>query len=285
MIAITGSTGQLGNLVIQELINEGYDPREIIAIARNPEKAANLAAVGIQVRRADYNDQAAFTKALEGVEKLLLISSSEVGSRFVQHRNVIEAAKAANVSFLAYTSILHADTSPLGLAKEHLATEELLKESGLTYALLRNGWYNENYTMGVLGALKNGGVWGCAGEGRISSASRRDYAQAAAKVLLQGSPKIYELAGDDSYTLTQFASYISEIAGENIPYTNLAQADFSALLEKVGLPKVIAEMLADSENGAMNGGLYADSGALSSLIGRRTTHITDSIKDELSQNS
>ncbi|END8629527.1 NAD(P)H-binding protein [Escherichia coli] len=179
MIAITGATGQLGHYVIESL-KKTVPVSQIVAIVRNPAKAQALAAQGITVRQADYGDEAALTSALQGVEKLLLISSSEVGQRAPQHRNVINAAKAAGVKFIAYTSLLHADTSPLGLADEHIETEKMLADSGIVYTLLRNGWYSENYLASAPAALEHGVFIGAAGDGKIASATRADYAAAAA---------------------------------------------------------------------------------------------------------
>ena len=197
MIAITGATGQLGHYVIESLMKT-VPASQIVAIVRNPAKAQALTAQGITVRQADYGDEAALTSALQGVEKLLLISSSEVGQRAPQHRNVINAAKAADVKFIAYTSLLHADSSPLGLADEHIETEKMLADSGIVYTLLRNGWYTENYLASVKPALQHGAFIGSAGQGRIASAARADYAEAAAAVLAKGAPAgtVYELAGD-----------------------------------------------------------------------------------------
>lgn len=201
MIALTGATGQLGHYVLQDLLNT-VPASQIVAIVRNPAKARALSQQGVVVRRADYSDEAALTAALQGVDKLLLISSSEVGQRAVQHRNVINAAKAAGVKFIAYTSLLHADTSPLGLAAEHIETEQMLADSGIAYALLRNGWYTENY---LASAPPEHGVFiGAAGEGKIASATRADYAAAAARVIASEGHegKIYELAGDNAWTLS-----------------------------------------------------------------------------------
>ncbi|MDN7194084.1 NAD(P)H-binding protein, partial [Klebsiella pneumoniae] len=175
MIALTGATGQLGHYVLQDLLNT-VPASQIVAIVRNPAKAQALSQQGVVVRQADYSDEAALTAALQGVDKLLLISSSEVGQRAVQHRNVINAAKAAGVKFIAYTSLLHADTSPLGLAAEHIETEQMLADSGIAYALLRNGWYTENYLASAPPALEHGVFIGAAGEGKIASATRADYA-------------------------------------------------------------------------------------------------------------
>lgn len=279
MIAITGATGQLGQHVIESLLKT-VPASQIVAIARNPAKATALSQQGITVRQADYSDEAAFTTALQGIDKLLLISSSEVGQRAPQHRNVINAAKAAHVKFIAYTSLLHADTSPLGLADEHVATEKMLAESGIAYALLRNGWYTENYLASAPAALEHGVFIGAAGEGKIASATRADYAAAAARVISEDghAGKTYELAGDAGWTLSQLAAELAKQSGKKVVYQNLSEADFAAALKGVGLPAGLADMLADSDTGASKGGLFDDSHTLSKLIGRPTTSLSDSVK-------
>lgn len=279
MIAITGATGQLGQLVIAALL-KSVPASQIVAIVRNPAKADALAQQGIVVRQGDYGDEAALTRALDGVEKLLLISSSEVGQRAVQHRNVINAAKAAGVGFIAYTSVLHADTSPLGLAAEHIETENMLAASGIPYALLRNGWYSENYLASAPPALEHGVFLGAAGDGKIASATREDYAAAAAKVISEEghAGKVYELAGDTAWTLSELAAELSKQSGKNVVYQNLSEADYASALRGVGLPDAFANLLADSDTGASKGGLFDDSHTLSKLIGRPTTPLADSIK-------
>lgn len=279
MIAITGATGQLGQHVIESLLKT-VPASQIVAIVRNPAKATALSQQGITVRQADYSDEAAFTTALQGIDKLLLISSSEVGQRAPQHRNVINAAKAAHVKFIAYTSLLHADTSPLGLADEHVATEKMLAESGIGYALLRNGWYTENYLASAPAALEHGVFIGAAGEGKIASATRADYAAAAARVISEDghAGKTYELAGDAGWTLSQLAAELAKQSGKKVVYQNLSEADFAAALKGVGLPAGLADMLADSDTGASKGGLFDDSHTLSKLIGRPTTSLSDSVK-------
>ncbi|MCV2511746.1 SDR family oxidoreductase [Leclercia pneumoniae] len=279
MIAITGATGQLGHHVIEQLLKT-VPACQIVAIVRNPAKAGALSQQGIDVRQADYADQAAFTSALQGVEKLLLISSSEVGQRAPQHQNVINAAKAAGVKFIAYTSLLHADTSPLGLHVEHVATEKALAESGIPFTLLRNGWYTENYLASAPPALEHGVFIGSAGDGKIASATRADYAAAAAKVIAEEghAGKVYELAGDNAWTLSELAAELSKQSGKSVKYQNLSEADFSAALKSVGLPAGLAEMLADSDTGASKGGLFDDSHTLSALIGRPTTPLAESVK-------
>ncbi|HDR2463733.1 SDR family oxidoreductase [Enterobacter ludwigii] len=279
MIAITGATGQLGQLVIEQLLNT-VPANQIVAIVRNPAKAEALSQQGITVRQGDYADESTMTSALKGIDKLLLISSSEVGQRATQHQNVINAAKAAGVKFIAYTSLLHADKSPLGLHVEHVATEKALAESGIPYALLRNGWYTENYLASAPPALEHGVFIGAAGEGKIASATRADYAAAAAKVISGDghAGNVYELAGDHAWTLSELAAELSKQSGKNVAYQNMSEADFAAALKGVGLPAGLADMLADSDVGASKGGLFDDSHTLSKLIGRPTTPLSESIK-------
>lgn len=274
MIVVTGATGQLGQLVIQHLL-KSLPASEIVAAVRNPEKAASLAAQDIQVRHADYDQPETLLKAFAGADKLLLISASEVGRRLPQHRAVIEAAKAAGVGLLTYTSLLHADRSPLPLAKEHLETEQLIAESGIPAVLLRNGWYSENYLASVPTALQYGVLLGSAGDGRIASAARADYAEAAAAVLTleNQAGKVYELAGDTAYSLTEFAAAIARVSGKNVSYQNLPEAEYRQVLLDAGLPEGLATLLAESDTGAAKGGLFDDSHQLSELIGRPTTNI------------
>ena len=279
MIAITGATGQLGQHVVANLLKTTAAD-QLVAVVRNPAKAEALSQQGVNVRQADYGDEGALTKALQGVEKLLIISSSEVGQRAPQHRNIIQAATAAGVKFIAYTSLLHADTSPLGLAEEHVASEKMLADSGIPYALLRNGWYTENYLASAPPALEHGVFIGAAGEGKIASATRADYAAAAARVISEDghAGKVYELAGDNGWTLSELAAELAKQSGKKVVYQNLSQADFAAALKSVGLPAGLADMLADSDVGASKGGLFDDSHTLSKLIGRPTTALADSVK-------
>ena len=272
-IGVTGATGQLGRLVIESL-KQKIAVETIVALVRNPAKAADL---GVEARAFDYTLPETLVASLQGVDKLLLISGNEIGQRLPQHKAVIDAAKQAHVKQIVYTSLLHADSSPLGLAGEHLATEAVIKESGLTYTILRNGWYTENYTGSAKGAINAGAFIGNAGDGKIASAPRADYAEAAVAVLLgEGHEnKIYELAGDEAYTLTELAAEISKQTGKNIPYNNLTEAQYAEILKSFGLPDGLVEMLADSDTGASKGGLFDDSHALSALIGRPTTPLAE----------
>ncbi len=280
MIAITGATGQLGQLVINSLEHK-LPAENFVALVRDAEKANTIFAgnIHIQTREADYEDVASLKTALKGVKKLLLISSNEIGKRFTQHRNVIDAAKSAGVELLIYTSLLRADTSQLNLAPEHLETERTLKASGIPYIILRNGWYSENYTASVPGALQGGAFIGSAGDGRIASAARKDYAEAAVAALTGKATagKTYELAGDSAYTLREFAATLSEVAGRAIPYQNLPENEYAKILLGFGLPESLASGLASWDISASQGALFDDTHTLSTLIGRPTTPIRDSI--------
>lgn len=279
MIVVTGASGQLGRLVIEALLKK-LPAGEIVAVVRNPEKVADLAARGVQVRQADYDQPASLVAAFKGADKLLLISASEVGRRVPQHRAVIDAAKAAGVGLLAYTSILHADTSPLPLAAEHQETESLIRASGLPAVILRNGWYTENYTAGIPSALQYGVVLGSAGQGRIASAARADYAEAAAAVLTRDDQagRIYELAGDESYTLGELADEIARQSGKAVAYQDLPESEFKAALLGAGLPEFVATLLAESDVGASKDGLFDDGRRLSALIGRPTTPLAEMVR-------
>lgn len=279
MIVITGASGQLGRLVIEALLKK-VPAAEIVAAVRNPEKVADLATRGVQVRLADYDQPASLAAAFTGASKLLLISASEVGRRVPQHRAVIDAAKAAGVSLLAYTSILHADTSPLPLAAEHKETENLIRASGLPAVILRNGWYTENYVAAIPAALQYGVVLGSAGRGRIASAARADYADAAAAVLTleNQAGRIYELAGDESYTLGELADEITRKSGKAVAYQDLPESELKAALLGAGLPDFLATLLAESDVGASKGGLFDDGRQLSALIGRPTTLLPELLK-------
>lgn len=278
-IAVTGATGQLGRLVIADLLRRAPGAR-VIGLVRNPAAGQELADRGVELRTADYNDPTGLRTALKGVAKLLLISSSEVGRRVSQHRNVIDAAKASGITLLAYTSLLHADTSPLALAVEHRETESLIRASGLPFVFLRNGWYTENYTGNVAAAVQHGVVLGAAGNGRIASAARADYAAAAAAVL--SSPdsqagRIYELAGDSGYKLSDYAAEIARQSGRPVVYQDMPEADYKAALQGVGLPEAFAGIVAESDAKAANDALFDERRQLSALIGRPTTTMAQSV--------
>lgn len=284
MIAITGSTGHLGRLVIAKLIDRGVPAADIVALARDTDKASDLADQGVVVREGNYDKPETLGPALDGVDTLLLISSSEVGQRARQHRAVIGAAKAAGVGLIAYTSVLHADTSELGLAEEHRQTEAALAESGVPTVLLRNGWYTENYTGSIAPALEHGVVLGSAGDAQIAAATREDFAEAAAAVLTSDEDQTgqtYELAGEP-FTMSEYAAELSRQSGTSVTYQNLPEDDYQNALVGAGLPEPVAAMLAQSDVAARGGALDDDSGDLERLLGRPPTPLADAIRDALS---
>jgi len=279
---VTGAAGNLGALAVEALLDRGVAPGDLVATARDTDRLSAFAARGVVTRRLDYDDPASVDAALEGVHRLLLVSSSAVGQRVSQHRTVLEAAARKGVELVAYTSILRADSSSLALAAEHLATEQILTELGLPHVLLRNGWYLENYTAQVPVHLEHG-VVGAAGAGRISAAARADYAEAAAAALLADDSvgKVHELGGDESFTMADYAATLGEHAGQAVAYVDLPQADYAAVLEAAGVPAPFAQILADSDRGIAGGELYEGSGTLSALAGRPTTTLSDAVKAAL----
>ena len=279
---VTGAAGNLGALAVEALLDRGVAPGDIVATARDTDRLSGFAARGVVTRSLDYDDPASVDAALEGVDRLLLVSSSAVGQRVAQHRTVLEAAARKGVELVAYTSILRADSTSLALAAEHQATEQLLAELGLPHVLLRNGWYVENYTAQVPVHLEHG-VIGAAGAGRISAAARADYAEAAAAALLADDSvgKVHELAGDESFTMADYAATLAEQSGQEVAYVDLPQAEYAAALVSAGLPAPFAELLADGDRGVADGELHDASGTLSALIGRPTTPLADAVKAAL----
>jgi len=280
-IGITGATGQLGRIVVDKL-KETVATENIVALVRSTQKASDL---GVEVREADYEKPETLEAALKGVDTLLLISGSELGKRAIQHQNVIDAAKKAGVKWIVYTSLLHADATSLSIGEEHVATESALKKSGITFTILRNGWYTENYAGTIPGAIAGGAYLGSAGDGKVSAASRKDYAEAAVRVLTtdghQG--KVYELAGDEAFTLTDLAAEISKQTGKNVPYKNLPADEYATILTNLGLPEGLAGAIADIDVSISKGDLFDDSKQLSKLIGRQTTSIHEVVNEAVKQ--
>lgn len=284
LIAVTGATGQLGRLVVEALLGRGVPAGRVIAAVRDPEKASGLASRGVQVRRADYTRPETLDAAFEGVGRLLLVSGNEVGQRVTQHENVVRAAKKAEVELLAYTSLLHADRSGMLLAGEHKQTEALIRELGLTYTLLRNGWYFENYGGTIKQAGTHGVILGSAGDdGRVSAASRADYAEAAAAVLAgEGhANEVYELAGDSGFTYAGLASEVARQSGREVVYQDMPADAYAEALIGHGLPEPFARMLADSDLGIKRGELFDDGDDLRTLIGRPTATLADAVAEAL----
>jgi NAD(P)H dehydrogenase (quinone) len=277
--AVTGATGQLGALVIDALLDQDVSPADIVALVRNPAKAAGLQERGITVRQADYTEPETLAAALAGVENLLLISGSEVGRRVAQHTNVVEAARAAGVRRIAYTSVLRADTTALALAPEHKATEAIIRDSGIEYTFLRNGWYTENYT-GQLGQyLQLGAIFGAAGDVKVAAATRADFAAAAA-IALTGEGhenKIYELGGVP-FGFVELAAAVSEVTGRDIPYRNVTLDEYEQGLIAAGLDEGMAAFLTALEANTAAGDLDTDSEDLAKLLGRPVTSLPEAVR-------
>ncbi|MGV8987900.1 MAG: SDR family oxidoreductase [Cypionkella sp.] len=275
--AITGATGQLGRLAIAALKARGGDA---IALVRDPSKATDL---GVQARAFDYTKPDVMAEGLKGVTTLVLISSNDFHNRAGQHKAVINAAKAAGVGHIIYTSILKGDASPMLLADDHKVTEAYLAASGIGHTVLRNGWYTENYTGSLATSVAHGAMIGSVGTGRVSSAARKDYADAIAAVLVDPTKqgKVYELAGDEAFTLPEMAAVVSAKTGKAIPYHSLPPAEYATILEGFGLPAGFAGVLADSDDHASRGALFDDGKALSKLIGRPTTPMAVTVAEAL----
>lgn len=278
-IGVTGATGQLGRLVVAALKTRTA-PENIVALARTPEKGADL---GVEVRAFDYGQPDKLADALKGIDRLLLISGSEVGKRFQQHHDVIVAAKAAGVKLLVYTSVLRVETSTLFVAPDHVATEEFLPKAGIPYTILRNGWYTENYLGGLKGAIDSGVLYGASGEGKISAAPRADYAEAAAVVLTSEGHegKVYELAGDEAFTMSDLAAAVAKQVGKPMAYQNVTEQDVVDGMVKSGLPEGLAKLLASADTSTAKGDLFDDTHTLSKLIGRPTTSLQAVLEQNL----
>lgn len=280
-IAITGATGQLGRLVVADLLSRGVPADQIVGVVRNPDKAADL---GVEVRTANYTDAEAVQAALVGVDRLLLISGSENGRRVEQHRTVIEAAKSAGVGQLVYTSAPRATDTTLILAPEHAATEQLLAESGLATTVLRNNWYNENY-LGLLDtARQTGSVTSAAGDGRVASAARADFAAAAAVVLTSDghAAKTYELGGDTAWTFAEFTEVVAQVLDRDVSYRSVSAGELDAQLSAAGLDAPTRGFLVGLDQNIAEGTLAEVTGELSALIGRPTTTIRDTLEQSVS---
>lgn len=278
MIVVTGATGQLGRLVLDHLLGK-VPADQVVAAVRDPAKAADLATRGVQVRQADYDQPDTLRSAFAGADKVLLISSSEVGKRLQQHKAAIAAAKEAGAGLLAYTGVLGGPNADFDLAAEHKATEAAILSASLPYVFLRNGWYNENYTAALPQVLASGAVVSNAGDGRVASAAREDYAEAAVAVLTSEghTNTVYELSGDVAWGFAEYAAEITRQSGKAIAYRPISADEHRRILVDVGIPEPVADILVDVDNAIARGALAATTGELSRLIGHPTTPIADSI--------
>lgn len=277
--AVTGATGHLGRLAVDALLRRGVPAGNVFALVRDPEKAKDLADLGVGIREADYDRPDTLGPALDGIERLLLVSSPD-GDRVRQHTAVIDAADAADVGLVVYTSVLHADETELVLAPEHAATEDVLQGSGLPFAVARNGWYTENYTARLDEYLASGEIVGAAGDGRISAATRADYAEAAASLLtgdIADQQGYWELGGP-SFTLTELAETVTAVTGTRVVYRDLSVEEFTDHLVATGMDRASAEFVAALDGSAARGELETDSPALENLLGRAPTPLVAAVR-------
>ncbi|MGV9880585.1 SDR family oxidoreductase [Streptomyces sp. NPDC003006] len=282
-IVVTGATGNLGRLVIEGLLTADVPAGQIAAVVRDKAKAADLTERGVELRIADYNAPETLRGAFAAGDRVLLISGSEVGRRVEQHRAVIDAAREAGVALLAYTGILGGPDADFDLAAEHKETERLILGSGLPHTFLRNGWYHENYTEHLAPVLEHGAVVASAGEGRVASASRADYAAAAVAVLTgEGHEgKVYELSGDVAWSMAEYAAEVARQSGKDISYANVSTEEHLAVLTGAGVPEPMAAILVDVDAAVGRGRLAGTSGDLARLIGRPTTPLADAVSEAL----
>ncbi|MFI6145488.1 SDR family oxidoreductase [Streptomyces sp. NPDC051109] len=281
-IVVTGATGALGRLVVEELLSE-VPAERVAVVVRSEEKAADLAARGVEVRVADYDAPETLAGAFRSGDRVLLISGNEVGRRVPQHLAVIEAARAAGVAQLAYTGILGGPEADFDLADEHKVTEQAILDSGLPHTFLRNGWYHENYTGHLGTVLEHGAVVGSAGAGRIASAARADYAAAAAAVLTGEGHlnQVYELSGDSAWSLAEYAAEVAAQTGKEVAYSEVPAETHLSILTGAGVPEGFAAILVDVDAAISRGRLAHTGGDLSRLIGRPTTPVADAIASAL----
>ena len=289
-IAVTGASGHLGRLVVESLLARGADASQVVALARTAAKVADRADRRGEVREAGSARPGARGPALAGVDVLVLVSGSEVGQRVEQHRNVVDAARAAGVARVIYTSAPHATTSALVLAPEHKATEELLAASGLATTVLRNNWYTENYVGDVLGARESGEIVASVGDGRVASASRADFAEAAAVVALAAhedasahAGAVYELSGDVAWTYDDLAAAAAEVLGRPVVYRRVSPDEHRALLLGAGLDEGTAGFVVALDGNIRDGLLAEVTEDLRRLLGRPTTPLVDGLRAAVAQ--
>ena len=279
-IVVTGATGHLGRLIVEDLLAHGLPAEEITATGRRVERIADLAERGVRVVAADLEDPATLRAAFAGADTLMLVSGSEFGRRLPQHVNAIEAARAEGVRRVVYTSSPHADTSTMGMAGEHKGTEEYLRGSGLVVTVLRNNWYHENYLGSLAEAGATGQITAAAGQGRVASAARADYAAGAAAVL-RGSEHdgaVLELGGDVAWTHDELAEAAAQVLGRPVVYREVDDAERIAGVVAAGLDEAMAGFFLDVDHHVRDGALGEVTGILSQLIGRPTTPLAEGLR-------
>lgn len=278
--AVTGATGPFGRLAVDTLLRRGVPARSVFALVRDPAKVDDLVALGVGIREGDYDRPETLESALEGIERLLIVSGNEAGRRTDQHGAVIRAADAADVGYIVYTSILRADDTDLARAPEHAATETMLRESGLPFAVARNSFYTEVYTGRIGEYVARGEIVGAAADGRIAAATRADFAEAAVALLTgdmidQGG--VHELGGP-SFTMAELAATITEVTGTPVRYRDLPGDELTRTLTAAGLSAEDAGFVASLDLAIARGELDASPDALTALLGRAPTPLADAVR-------
>ena len=278
-IAVTGAGGHLGRLVVEDLLTRGVPAAEIVAGTRRPDALADLARRGVQVRHADFDDEASLDAALAGAEKVLVVSGTDFGRRVQQHAAAAAAAQRAGARLVAYTSIPSASTTTMQLAAEHRGTEEAIRALGVPFTFLRNSWYFEGYTAQIPTYLEHGAILGAAGDGRISGAARADFAAAAAAVLATEGHEdaVYELGGEPAFTMAELADVVSKATDREVVYRDVPVEELQKILAGAGVPEPLPAVLADVDRHIAQGTLFVETGDLTRLIGRRTTALEDAV--------
>lgn len=278
-LLVTAATGHLGRLVIDALLERGVPASEIAAGVRTPAKADDLAARGVAVVELDYSRPETLAPALEGVTRLLLISGTDA-DRVAGHRAVIGAAAAAGVERLVYTSSPRNDEVEYALGADHRATEQAIAASGMDATILRNNWYTENYLDAVARAADTGEIVAAVGDARVASASRADYAEAAAVALTseQSIGHTLELGGDVAWDYDELARAAGDVLGRPVTYTRVSVEQLTAGLEAAGLDAGTAAFVAGIDDAIARGALSQTDGTLARVIGRPTTPLVEGLR-------
>ncbi|MGO4692449.1 NAD(P)H-binding protein [Glaciibacter sp. 2TAF33] len=278
-VVVTGATGHLGRLIVESLLARGVAAERIVAGGRRLDKLDDLSERGVRVARVDYSDEASLAAAFAAADTLVLVSGSEVGSRIGQHQAAVDAARAAGIRRIVYTSAPHADSTTLVLAPEHIATENLIRESGLAFTFLRNGWYSENYLGALYQAATTGEIVASVGDARVASASRADFAEAAAAVVIGDGHDgaVYELTGDHAWDFAELAEAASEVLGTPVVYRSVTPEEHEAELIAAGLPTGTAGFIVALDGNIRDGLLAHTPGDLARLIGRPTTPLAEAL--------
>lgn len=280
-ILVTGATGQLGKEVIQQLISRGSS-NSIAALARDPEKVSDLKEKGVEIRIADYDSYESLVAAFQGVDKLYFVSGNDINNRLEQHKNVVKAAKEAKVGHIFYTSFTRKNEtsdSPIAfLSESHIKTEQLIKESGISYTILKHTVYMEILPM-FLGdkIAESGTIYLPAGSGRVSFLTRNDMALLAAALLDKDTTQSseYEVAGSSTTSFTEIAEQLSTVFGKKIGYVSPSNQEYASTLTNAGVPAEYVGLMAGFAEGFKQGEFDVTSNLISEITGKTPTSVQE----------